>query len=154
MSWTLLMATGFALVGLCGLNCQIFTGNHSPVISELNVTDTLVDQWSEVDAVCYATDRDGDSLHFDWSCTGGSYDRTDRPGVTWYAPFDTGVYTLRATVTDGRGGEASKSRSIGVRLHGALVIGAGPSRCLNPITGFRRPVPEVPEEMSDAAPID
>jgi len=154
MRWTLLIATGFVLVGLYELNCQLFTGNHSPVISELNVSDTLVDQWGEVDAVCYATDPDGDSLQFDWYCTGGSFNRTDRPGVTWYAPFDTGVCTLKATVTDGRGGEATKSRSIRVRLHEALNARAGPSEPWNLITGLRQPVLGVSEVTSDAAFID
>ena len=55
---------------------------------------------------CTASDPDNDPLTFRWSATGGSISGAG-DSVTWLAPSSRGLYTIRCTVSDGRGGETS-----------------------------------------------
>jgi hypothetical protein len=54
---------------------------------------------------CVATDADGDSLIYDWSCDGGSISGTSAVEV-WTAPSAAGTYTVTCTVSDGTDSDA------------------------------------------------
>jgi hypothetical protein len=108
---------GFLLLlflGLLVLRCQLFSGNRPPVITGFYLSDTVIKVTGYVNAVCEASDPDGDTLHFSWTCTRGSVSSDSMQATTWYPSPDTGICVLKVVVTDGSGGEASKSRSIRV----------------------------------------
>jgi hypothetical protein len=71
--------------------------------------------------VCAASDRDGDTLSYNWSATGGSISGTGA-AVNWTAPESFGSYNVTVTVRDGRGEEVTKQIAIEVRANRAPII--------------------------------
>ena len=57
---------------------------------------------------CIASDPDGNELLFEWSTDGGNISG-EGPMVTWTAPLRGGEVTITVTVSDSRGGVATKS---------------------------------------------
>ena len=64
---------------------------------------------------CVATDKDKDTLSYQWSADGGMIEGTG-DNVTWIPPDSVGDYIIEVTVTDGQGGEAVDSVTIAVAL--------------------------------------
>jgi hypothetical protein len=62
----------------------------------------------------HATDPDGDSVEYRWEVTGGTLADPDSQNTTWTMPSSAGTYTIKLTVTDGKGGEDDKSWDIEV----------------------------------------
>jgi len=62
---------------------------------------------------CVATDKDKDTLSYQWSADGGMIEGTG-DNVTWIPPDSVGDYTIEVTVTDDQGGEAVDSVTIAV----------------------------------------
>jgi hypothetical protein len=58
---------------------------------------------------CVASDPDGDELLSEWSADGGAISGEGAVVVTWTAPLRGGEVTVTVTVSDGRGGVATKS---------------------------------------------
>jgi hypothetical protein len=87
--------------------------NQPPVI------DSLTSQWRQVKKAmsvpieCTAIDPDGDTLSYSWSVDGGDISGDGAVG-DWSTPDANGTYTITVTVTDGRGGQATKSLEIKV----------------------------------------
>jgi hypothetical protein len=71
--------------------------------------------------MCIASDRDGDALSYNWSADGGSISDAGA-AVNWTAPEEVGSYNVTVTVTDGRGGEATKQVTIEVRANESPAI--------------------------------
>jgi len=63
---------------------------------------------------CFASDLDGDSLTYSWTCARGRLSPATGRTVTWYAPDTSGNVSITATVRDGRGGEDVRPKSINV----------------------------------------
>lgn len=61
-----------------------------------------------------ADDPDNDNLTVTWTASGGSV-VGDGPMVAWNAPQEPGMYSLQATVSDGRGGEVSSDVDVHVQ---------------------------------------
>ena len=55
---------------------------------------------------CVAFDPDEDELTYTWTAERGSISG-EGDVVTWVGPSEYGTFTITATVTDGRGGEAT-----------------------------------------------
>jgi hypothetical protein len=86
--------------------------NQSPVIYSVTAEkEALASTESQV--TCEATDPDGDILSYWWSADGGTI-KGQSSNVTWTAPDIAGAYTIKVTVTDGKGGQATGSAIITV----------------------------------------
>ena len=86
-------------------------GNSIPQISDLFAGLTTVVPGGNTGIQCIANDSDGDSLTYTWTSTGGSITGTGSI-VGWTAPAVSGAYTISVTVSDGKGGTASRSVTV------------------------------------------
>jgi len=99
----------------------VFTGcegivpsiNHPPAISYLTANSDTIEAGHNTIIICYATDQDGDTLTYTWLTTEGTISGSGSM-VAWTAPATAGTYTITCSVSDGKGGEDSKSISIQV----------------------------------------
>jgi hypothetical protein len=96
-------------------------GNHQPAIARLEARERVIPS-ERCEIVCIASDHDGDALSYNWSTGGGSISGAGA-AVNWTAPGSPGSYNITVTVTDGRGGESTKQRTIEVRANSAPTIG-------------------------------
>jgi len=98
--------------------------NSNPTISSLLPNPTMVAPSGSVTFTCTASDPDGDTLSYMWdTCSGttgcpswmhekcGSISSTGS-SITWTAPSGSKTCTIEVTVSDGRGGTATKSTQI------------------------------------------
>ena len=74
--------------------------NLAPIISHLAADPSTVIAEGTVSLTCVASDADGDSLTYEWSCTGGSITGSASTEI-WTAPSSAGEYTVTCTVSDG-----------------------------------------------------
>jgi hypothetical protein len=77
-------------------------GNYPPRIKAVTGLPEIVLLGQNSAVFCTATDRDGDSLSYLWSATGGSISGggTD---ITWMAPGQQGIYQIQCIVDDHQG---------------------------------------------------
>ena len=83
--------------------------NHAPVIQSVTASPSTVietDYHDEVNLTtlsCVATDQDGDSLDYNWSCPAGTFLEGIQFGsvVQMYFYRVTGTFTVTAIVSDG-----------------------------------------------------
>jgi len=94
--------------------------NHRPAIAGLEATEKVVPN-GKCEIVCIVSDRDGDTLSYNWSASGGNISGTGA-AVNWTAPDSLGSYNVTVTVTDGHGEEATKQVTIEVRANRAPTI--------------------------------
>jgi len=85
--------------------------NNDPVINIMYVIQNEAHFYinSEASLHAEASDPDGDSLTYLWEVTGGTLDDRNSQNTTWTMPLTPGNYTVTLTVSDGRGGEDTKS---------------------------------------------
>jgi hypothetical protein len=86
--------------------------NQPPIINSLTA-EKEVDTLTESQIICQATDTDGDVLSYQWSANSGTI-KGEGSSITWVTPDTAGNYTVKVTVTDGKGDEATKSTTIAV----------------------------------------
>lgn len=87
--------------------------NHQPEIISLVANAEWVTPTSSCHIICKAQDPDGDELSYEWSASGG--DISDTGSVaTWTSPEGVGVCYITVAVTDGYGGQSTRSLSISV----------------------------------------
>lgn len=110
--WVVVVFLGMALLlaGACGGGGA---GNTPPQISSLTATPDNIGVGGSSTVVCVATDPDGDTLTYDWTATKGTFTGSGDT-VTWMAPNEEGTYTIRVTVSDGKGGTVEESVSVAV----------------------------------------
>ena len=94
------------------------TTNNPPKIDTISlisngpvVTNTMYD------VTAYAKDPDGDSLSYEWflSSGGGVLKGSESNPVKWATPGAPGTYNIGVKVSDGKGGEDTKSMNINVQ---------------------------------------
>jgi hypothetical protein len=85
--------------------------NEIPVISSLTADNTEIPTSTEAHIVATASDADGDILTFQWSANGGTISG-EGSAITWTAPAISDNYTIKLTVSDGKGGVATESITI------------------------------------------
>lgn len=85
--------------------------NQIPVIESLTADKQEVATSTEAQIVATASDADGDILTYQWSADGGTISG-DGTAVIWTAPAVPGNYTVKLTVSDGKGGIVAESTSI------------------------------------------
>lgn len=88
--------------------------NHPPVIHYMTADEEITLSGS-AQIQCVATDKDKDTLSYQWSADGGMIEGTG-DNVTWIPPDTVGDHIIEVTVTDGQGGEAVDSVTIAVAL--------------------------------------
>ena len=96
----------------CGGGGTTPTINHSPTITSLTASPQSpieIDQSTVI--TCSSSDSDGDPLTYAWTKTGGTITGTGS-AITWTAPDIEGTYVITCAVSDGRGGEDSKTLNI------------------------------------------
>ncbi len=90
--------------------------NNPPEISEITVMGTkYIDRTYSLGVS--ASDTDGDSLIYNWTVTGGTIDNPHAQNINWTTPSECGDYKVTVTVSDGKGGEDSKSEDIYVHFY-------------------------------------
>ena len=101
--------------------------NHAPVITSLSSNPISVAPDANASISCFATDSDTDSLSYSWNCSAGTITGTGGDAA-WKAPAAEGSYTVGVVVSDGNGGEDSRTLAISVSVSsGSLEIASSPS---------------------------
>ena len=86
--------------------------NKAPTINYIAVQQEVVAS-STTEVRCVAADPEGDTLSYSWSADGGKISG-EASTVNWTAPETKGKYTIRAVVSDGKGGTTTESVNISV----------------------------------------
>ncbi len=98
---------------LFAISCKSILPNQAPVIQSISGAD-YVDANSSIALTCVAGDPDGDQLGYFWTCTHGYLSSSVGSTVIWYAPEVSGNAIVSVTVSDGRGGSDTRSKTITV----------------------------------------
>lgn len=114
---TAIVTDGRGDKAIAQLTINLLSINHPPVIQSLAAEPPEVTQAESTLIKCVASDPDGNELSYSWSTTWGDLSGQGS-SVTWVAPEVCGDYTVRVTVTDGKGGEASDELEITVKKPG------------------------------------
>ena len=91
-------------------------------VDEINATPDSVTQGGSIEFTVSVTSSPmaGGDLTYAWSADAGTIDHADQDTITWKAPDDEGVYTVRVTVSDGSYAGAGE-RMIGVGMYAPTV---------------------------------
>jgi len=84
--------------------------NQTPVIESITA-DKEIPTLTETQVVCQADDPDGDTLTYQWSADGGTI-TGEGSTITWTAPGTSDNYTIKVTVSDGKGGTVAQEITI------------------------------------------
>jgi hypothetical protein len=88
-------------------------GNYAPRIKSLAPDSSRVVTGGSIRLFCTAADRNGDSLGYAWSCSGGTLSGSGTL-ATWTAPATEGTYSVTCSVNDGHGGQDAATDTIQV----------------------------------------
>ena len=66
------------------------------------------------DVTATVSDPDGDSLSYAWTATGGILKGDTSSTLKWATPLSAGTYVISLKVSDGKGGEDTKSLNVDV----------------------------------------
>jgi len=78
--------------------------NSNPIIDGYEIDDTRPETSQVVNISVTAHDPDGDSLNYDWSATGGSFQSINGAQAVWIAPSTSGNYKITIKALDSKGG--------------------------------------------------
>jgi hypothetical protein len=84
--------------------------NQLPVIESLTA-EKEIPTLAETQIACLASDADGDTLTYQWSADGGTI-TGEGSTIGWTAPATSDNYTIKVTVSDGKGGTVTQSTDI------------------------------------------
>jgi len=77
--------------------------NQKPQIQSLSANPSTIKVNDETTLTCVATDPDGDNLTVSWTAPSGTFPNGNvGTSVKWKAPNNIGVYSITATVSDGK----------------------------------------------------
>ena len=114
--WTTLFIVVLLLaVTVAAGACTSKKANQNPTITSLVAVPTSLAPGDGSTVTCTASDPDGDTLNYAWTCNGGAVSGTGTQ-VTWVAPSVAKSYAVTVTVSDGKGGTVNSSVSIAVAV--------------------------------------
>ena len=87
--------------------------NFLPIITAIKFNSSQFAAGKTYKATAEAGDPDGDTLTYKWSGD-GTFSSTKSNPTNWTAPNKAGKYKIKVTVKDGRGGVATRSKTITV----------------------------------------
>jgi hypothetical protein len=94
---------------------RTITVDNPPTITSLIANASWTTPSGTIQVTCTASDPDGDELSYEWTANGGDISGTGAV-VNWTAPQEVGAYNVTVMVSDGYGGEVTRSVSIFVDL--------------------------------------
>lgn len=97
--------------------------NHPPVIEDLSTSHLGIIPEDSVLIYCQASDPDGDSLTYNWTCDDGAFLENADSFATWIAPGTAGYYQIFCQVSDLRGGFARDSIGLVVQDSSGSQVG-------------------------------
>jgi len=100
---------------LLAILLDMMLANHQPAITGLKAPERVL-PLGICQILCYASDRDGDELSYNWSASGGNISGISA-SVNWTAPDSEGFYDVTVMVTDGHSVEVMKQVTIIVRAN-------------------------------------
>jgi hypothetical protein len=89
------------------------SGNRAPAIISLSASPVNVTPGGSTVITCVASDPDGDSVRYSWSCGDGTISGTGNR-VSWISPNKNGDISVTCTVSDGKGAEAKQTILVNV----------------------------------------
>ena len=95
--------------------------NHPPTITSIIADKDWVTPLGSCHIRCNAEDPDGDELSYEWSASGGDIFGTGLV-ITWTVPEAVGLHNITVVVTDGYGGEDTRSLTVSVSQNPPPVI--------------------------------
>jgi len=95
--------------------------NNPPTITSIIADKDWVTPLGSCHIRCNAEDPDGDELSYEWSADGGAISGTGSV-VTWTAPEAVGLHNTTVVVTDGYGGEDTRTLTVSVSQNPPPVI--------------------------------
>lgn len=107
----------------CDSNSPTDTQNNPPIISEIlnNPVNPIAGESVTLNAI--ATDKDGDSLLYNWSSTGGEFSNSGIGNpINWEAPYSEENFTITCIVSDGKD-TATKSKTLTPYFSFGKIIG-------------------------------
>ena len=87
--------------------------NMPPQITALEAQHLNLYPKQSTEIKCIASDPEGDTMTFKWSCTDGSFSGSG-PVITWTAPNKYGDFHINAVVEDEKGNSSQSSVTINV----------------------------------------
>jgi hypothetical protein len=123
VTWTAPSSAGFYNVtvtvsdshGAKAKDYRTITVDNPPTITSLIANASWTTPSGTVEVTCTASDPDHDQLSYEWTADGGGISGTGAV-VNWTAPQEVGAYNVTVAVSDGYGGEETRSVSIFVDL--------------------------------------
>ena len=88
--------------------------NHTPDVADINVPGGILNADTVYVVSAASSDSDGDTLTYAWSSTGGTWVDPNINPAQWKSPAAAGDYTIQIKVTDGKGGETTKTKTVSV----------------------------------------
>lgn len=88
--------------------------NNIPVISDITLSSATIETNKTYDVTANATDADSDSLTYKWTISSGTINNGSSNPMKWTTPNTAGDCTITVLVTDGKGGEATKSKTVSI----------------------------------------
>jgi len=95
--------------------------NHPPTITSIIADKDWVTPLGSCHIRCNAEDPDGDELSYEWSADGGDISGTGLV-ITWTVPEAVGLHNITVVVTDGYGGEDTRTLTVSVSPNPPPVI--------------------------------
>ncbi len=87
--------------------------NSPPEVTSLTAQPASVARGGVSSLTCQASDPDGNTLTYSWTCSEGSISGTGST-ASWTAPSTIGTYTVTVSVSDGKGEPVTQSVSVTV----------------------------------------
>ncbi len=94
--------------------------NSNPVINDITLSGATIEINKTYNVTASATDPDGDTLTYKWTVSGGAINNDAANPMKWTTPAAAGDCTIQVKITDGKGGEATNSKTVNVSMPAAL----------------------------------
>jgi len=95
--------------------------NHPPTVTSIIADKDWVTPLGSCHIRCNAEDPDGDELSYEWSASGGDISGTALV-ITWTVPEAVGLHNITVVVTDGYGGEDTRTLTVSVSPYPPPII--------------------------------